>query len=203
MKKLVIINDVETELELGGLTIGNTDAVPTEQALKDSVVIAKEVCKEAGTIQHIASSDASRVSRILHFIRLGHIDAKVKILTSLRERSFGVLSNSIISKESEIFTHGRICAEEGESISQCRDRILRVTRHYDATFSKTSLLIISHPYICQILMNVLLNKPITDLSEFWLSKGSFMILDGEPVWKFRFAKNILQQKMIDKIEELK
>ncbi len=201
MNRIVIVNDVHSDMELSGLLVGRDEVPPSKQGLKDSVIISDYLSSTFDNISQIVASNDTRVSRILHYLRL-HAHRNIKVYTSdaLCERDFGVLSGSnpqlIGGFDSDIFTHSRICPESGESVSQCRNRLVPYVRSTTSGKDGTSI-ILSHSFACQIIFNVFMNQDITHLSDFWMKKGSisvFNITDDYPWGTYDTSYNILEAK---------
>jgi len=208
MNKLIFMNDVSTDIDKRSLLVGSRDVSATEEGLQQSVDIAKYFISRAPKINVILTSDASRISRLVHCIRFFSEDnyltrVHVKVLDSLRERSFGVLTGTPHSLDSEIFTHSRICPEEGESVGQCRDRAVYPLKVILDKNPGSTLLVVSHPFVCQIVTNFFLGKAVTFLTDFWFKKGSVVMLvrKDKPGWSLEEAYNSIEERDY-KLEEI-
>ncbi len=196
MGKLIIINDVQSDMDDDGL-IPSNDAAASAKGESQSIEIANYLSTKVKEIDKIAASTAKRVGKLVHNIRLkiktrNRSTVVVKRTEALTERNFGVLTGSRFALDSDLFSHTRICAEKGESLAQCRDRVMK----FIDAMCKTNMriLVVSHPFVCQIVMNVILRKDHTRLTSFWLRKGSFAIFESQSGryginWKFKDAYN--------------
>ncbi len=204
MGKLVLLNDVSTEAEEGGLFLGCSDTPASKLGDTQSNTVGVFFNSKVPLIDVIIASDAVRLKRMVHKIRTNSKDqhlTKVNIilLQALRERDFGVLNRTPIKNNSDLFSHSRISAEQGESVLQCRTRVMKCIEELCNKYSDKSILIVSHPLVCQIITNVALQKNLTSRSIFWNEKGSFVILDFNHgkyglQWKFKNAYNAILDK---------
>lgn len=208
---LVIMNDVETELDKGGLLVGSRDVPLTPKGMRDSVIFARHVLANVNHIGQVLSSDAARVSRILHYLRLeSGRPLKVKETDALRERNFGVLTGTSLKLlrgfQSDLFQHTRICAENGESVSQCAARVVPFVKE-SVSNRDDNVIMLSHPMLCNITFNSLLGRKLTEVYPFWLNKGSYAVLgrgdDLSPWFTFESAFNVIEDKeySIDEIQD--
>lgn len=197
MHKLLLLNDVHSGADEFTRLVGSKDIPASEQGLEESIQIAKAFTEKAPKkIDVVVCSSASRISRMVHWIRMlskGEYltRKKIKITDALKERGFGVFEGTLYSFTSEIFTHSRICAEGGESVAECRDRSVYFLKTFFEKADQT-VLAVAHPFVCQIITNFFLGKAITHISPFWHIKGSSVVLkkeDKEPGWKFDKAVN--------------
>jgi broad specificity phosphatase PhoE len=193
---LALLNDVECTLDVANLVVGDTDDPATENGELQALTIASSIGDHLEKIDILAASKANRLSRLIHYIRVKSRDGyltkvKVRYLDALSERSFGVLNGSRINIDSDLFRHSRITAEDGESIFMVRKRMVNVI---ESIHNSNSCLVISHPFACQILFNVLLSRSHIALTEFWFRKGSLSILKKETGWQFVKAVNLLENK---------
>jgi len=202
MARVILLNDVHCEMDNHGLLVGNADLPASEKGLSQSKIIAKYFHTKIRSINLLAASDLGRLSKLLHCIRVESpkrylLDLAVRTSDALRERDFGVLSGSCLSLESDVFTHSRITGENGESLSQCRERAFKFLNAFLSV--NVRALVVSHPFICQVITNAVLHKPHTYLTEFWMRKGSFIefdLLKGQFAfnWKFLHAFNALDDR---------
>jgi len=202
LKQLILVNDVETDQDRKGLIVGSRDVPASTQGLKDSVVVAQKVMDTVKNVDCILCSDLARVSRILHHLR---VNAKyrviVKITDSLRERDMGVLNCNSMKMvggfQSDLFQHSRICAEGGETIAQCSERITSTIKSYLSKYDGT-IVAVSHSLACNIAFNSLLGRSVTEVYPFWLKKGSYAIMtmedDLSPWLTFQEAFNVLDNR---------
>ncbi len=202
VKKLILINDVETEQDSKGWLVGGRDAPASTQGLKDSVVIAQHVISHCNNIDCVLSSDLARVSRILHHLRVNTKQrVLVKVTDALRERDLGVYNGTNVKMcggfQSALFQRSRILAENGESVSQCCSRITRVIKDY-LDRMEGNIIALSHSLACDIAFNSLLGRSITDVHPFWLRKGSYVVLstrkDSYPWLVFEEGFNALEDR---------
>lgn len=178
----ILLNDVHTHLDKEGLLYDNAGF--DELGKRQSISIADYINKNINVPDEIICSDAANLQLLIHKIRMGSSN---KLLTenrvhqhkSLKERSFGVLTATKIPLDNDIFTHSRILPEHGESVSQCRERLLNYIKDYCSHRLDKTILCISHTFSCQILSNVLLQKSHCLLSKFWQNKGSGIVLSFE------------------------
>ncbi len=200
MNRLILLNDVSTEMGESGFIVGSKDVAPSALGVEQSIQIAKYAAQKIGKVDMIAASDALRLGKLLHRLRIDCENlSKRQILysKSLRERDFGVLTGSTFFQDSDLFKHSRICAENGESVRQCRERSVNYVT--SLCNKNISLLVVSHPFVCQIMSNVFLGNIHTFLTEFWFKKGSFAIFkfksgDYGIKWEFLNAFNALEEK---------
>ena len=182
MGKLILLNDVSTDLDDVVLLASDITVPSNRTGNLQADIIANYVLEKVPVIDYIYHSDAIRIRKLVHKIRADYKGklqlGKTSTQALLRERNFGVLDRSPINFESDMFSHSRIKAENGESVSECRIRVIKVIteiisyQNYDKV-----ILVVSHPFVCQIAFNALLQKPHTTLTQFWQEKGSFVILD--------------------------
>lgn len=197
MAVLALLNDVECELEASSLVVGGTDDPPTAKGDQQAITIAKNIHGYLGRLDEFAASNAERLSRLIHHIRVKSKDSyltrlKVRYLDALAERSFGVMDGSRINITSDLFTHTRIAAEGGESIFQVRQRMVSCV---DSMVVKNKkVLVASHPFACQIAFNALLGKTHILLTRFWFKKGALALLSRDSRWEFIKAVNLLEEK---------
>lgn len=205
MGTLVLMNDVETNDHVDGLIGGNPHVGLTKAGKLQCTTVPQYLHKKVKRIDVVACSDAPWLITLVHYVRskAGNkeiLRASPQYTESLRERNFGVLIGSRYSLDSDLFKHTRICAEKGESIAQCRRRAMLFVKGICVKFPKKTLLLISHSFTCQIISNVILNKDHTILSEFWLTKGSFVRFnykaEGAAIhrWKFVDAYNAVSDR---------
>lgn len=172
MGRLVLINDVSTNVEENGLIVGSSQVEASIEGEKQAIEIAKRLSTRIGKITSITSTDALRVARLVHQIQARcNIMGKVFYHHNLQERNFGVLTGTRFSINSDIFTHTRICAEGGETIRQCQDRALSFIKK-TCSNDGMHVLSVSHPFLCQIITNSLYGQALTLLTRFWFKKGS-------------------------------
>ena len=172
MGRLLLLNDVATEMD--ALLTGDKDLPASEEGEQQSKFIADFVIEKCQQIDYIASSDAQRITKLVHHFRFKHSKKKYKPYVGLRERNFGVLTGAPYSLNSDMFQHSRICAEGGESVQQCRLRVMQVVNELCQEMN-CYILMISHPFTCQIIHNVLCNRAHTIVENFWMRKGSLGI----------------------------
>ncbi len=176
MGQVTFLNDVESTLDNDSLIAGYK--TPASKAgEKQSLQISSFLGKKIKQLDLIAASDAVRLNKLIHNIRITIKTSKgaavdLRLSESLQERYFGVLVGSKFSLDSDLFSHTRICAEKGESVAQCRDRLMKFVK--GVCKSHLRVLIISHPFACQVMTNVILGKKHTVLTSFWFKKGSCM-----------------------------
>lgn len=202
MGNLFLLNDVETILDDDNLIVGDSDALLNKTGEEQSIVISTRIQQYLSKIDMIVYSPLSRLQKMVHHIRSKSAKGKIaniKIQTKdyLKERSFGVLTASQHCIDSDLFSHTRICAENGESVAQARDRVVKGIS--SLLEKQNNILVISHPFLCQIFFNSVLSKKHTLLTRFWLSKGSMACLEFSKgkfgfSWKFGSAVNLLQEK---------
>ena len=178
--KLILLNDVGSDFDQDGL-IPAMDTPISKEGEEQAGKIAEYVAKEVKEIDSIAASDMERINKLVHQMRVrikssNNQLASVKRTESLRERNFGVLAGTTYSLESDLFNHTRICAEGGESVAQARDRAVNFVNSYCAR--NLRYIIVSHPFLCQIVSNVFLSKNHTTLTSFWFQKGSFIVFSS-------------------------
>ncbi len=205
MGSLVLMNDVETDAHAASL-IADPGASLTKIGAEQCVLLSKYFyTKETKKVESIACSDTSYLRKVVHHIRSKSphketLRASPLYTDALKERDFGVLRGSRHPLDSSLFSHTRICAEKGESIAQCRRRLMKFVTSFCMKNPKTTILAISHSFACQIISNVILNKPHTTLSSFWMDKCSFAKFnyktDGSVIhrWKFTHAYNVLSDR---------
>ena len=202
MGSIYLLNDIETTLHEAGLIVGDQEDKLTTVGQNQSVMFAQKIAPKLKDIKIIYSSPASYLSKYIHYIR--STNKKLTPLSPLmssafKERSFGVFNGSKYSINSDMFNHTRIKAEQGESINECRLRVMQSLGKISKFAARKNVLILSHPFVCQIMTNVLLNKDHTILSEFWLTKGSMsrikVQLDkGSLIYKIAETYNAISNK---------
>lgn len=199
MSQLIFMNDVSTDLEEEGLMPGSDNPAASELGNRQADEIVTYFYTKVEHIDILFSSDATRVLKLVHKLRLQSKDNRlvtndVRKLKGLRERNLGVLNRSLIPWTSDLFCHSRILAEGGESILQCRARVMKCVISTCKECDDKRILFVSHPLLCQVAMNAILNKGHTLHTEFWQRKGSFMIFDFTKgkygiKWEFQSAFN--------------
>lgn len=201
MGKLILLNDVSTELDEANLLVGDADPPDSIIGKQQADVISSFFYEKVNKVDLIYSSDAQCIKKLVHQIRVNSKDQSLTSLTprrmeALRERSFGILNRTPYSLDSDIFHHTRIKPEQGESVFECRVRIMKyIVNIVDRNKNKT-LLLISHPFVCQIAFNAILQRDHTIVTNFWISKGSFVVFEFEfgkfgVRWKLSNAYNAL------------
>ncbi len=209
MGYIVLINDVQTDMDGSGLIVGDSQAEADATGLEQSVEVATGIQEYIRNAQMMYASDAPRIMRLLHHIRSKSERAKLASIRthfvhSLRERNFGVLTGSTYTLQSDLFRKTRICAEEGESIAQCRKRLMKFVNL--ACSSGGRLIMVSHPFACQIIMNCMLGKDHTTLTSFWFKKGSMFKVSYKSTkhglsWSPQKTYNALEDKVY-KIDDI-
>lgn len=179
MARLILLNDVQCEINEGDLIAGPLDSPITKEGVLQCEQVATHLSEKFPKIDMITASESNRITKLLHRIRM-KCDIKqprIKYSPFLNERNFGVLNGTkyIFGLSSDMFRHTRICAEGGESVSQCFDRAMNYLKSVLVTPNIKSVLCVTHPFICQVLCNHICNKRMTILTEFWWHKGSFMV----------------------------
>jgi broad specificity phosphatase PhoE len=195
---VILLNDVENSLDSEHLIPDNFTPV-SPHGERQSVSIASYLSKKTKELDLIAASDSPRLSKLIHNIRInlkgpGSTTVNLRQAKALRERDFGVLSGSRFSIDSDIFKHTRICAEKGESVAVCRERAMSYFN--GICRGHLRILVISHPFVCQIISNVLLSTTHTTLTSFWFKKGSFIKIKSKEGkfgidWEFESGHNAL------------
>lgn len=203
MPKIVLINDVAHFNSEHGLLGVPEDAVPSTAGVNQISAIVNKI-REYPKSHGIICSNSTLVDELMHRIRRNCVVHQDMIFRTecWRERDFGVMTGSVLSHTSDVFCHERVCTEGGESIKMCRDRALGFIKK---VFGDKSIICISHPYLCQIVSNVFLNKQLTYLGDFWHKKGSISMLDydffkGATSYNFNEAYNCLEKKHYSPLE---
>lgn len=201
MGKLILLNDVSTELEEANLLVGDSDPPHSVTGKQQSEVIAPFFHEKVPNIDLIFSSDARRIKKLVHRIRVDSKDQNLTNLTprrleALRERSFGVLNRTPYLVGSDIFRQTRIKPEKGESIFECRVRMMKCISNMVEKFKDKVVLLVSHSFACQIAFNAILQRDHTFITDFWTRKGSFVVFGFEfgkygVRWNFDHAYNAL------------
>ncbi|MHA2279340.1 MAG: histidine phosphatase family protein [Promethearchaeota archaeon] len=202
MGKLILLNDIHTETDEAQLLVGDADLVASKEGNNQAEIIGAYFSEKVPNVDLIYSSDAVRLRKLVHKIRTNSKDQSLTTLTprrleGLRERSFGVLNGTPLSLDSDVFSHTRIKPEKGESVFECRVRVMKCIKQLvEICADTTVILLVSHPFICQIAFNAVLQKDHTLLTEFWHEKGSFAILVFEKgtygiQWSFESGYNAL------------
>lgn len=204
MALLFLLNDVQNDLDEEHLISGDSETDASELGEKQSIEISEAIQKHITDVSFIAQSPASHILKLLHQIKIkspGQRLTRVRCVTDggLKERSFGVLNGSQHSLQSDLFTHSRICAENGETIAQCKDRIVNAIQTSSGWKTDRSGLFVSHPFACQIFTNHVLGLPQTLLCPFWFTKGALLSLERQQgkynfVYKFHKAIHLLSNK---------
>lgn len=184
MGRLILLNDVSTDLDEAQLLVGDSDPPANKQGKKEADVISAFFNDKIKNVDLIFSSDAQRLKKLVHNIRAESRDQSLTSLTprrveALRERSFGVLNRTPFRTESDLFHHTRIKSENGESVFECRVRIVKYIQGMAEKAGDKTMLFVSHPFTCQIAFNAILQKDHTLLTEFWMEKGSFVVFKFE------------------------
>lgn len=181
MGKFVLLTDVQCEMDRDHLIVGPSESSITEEGADQARQIAKFLGNMFATFDAIVASDSSRVTKLLHQIRMSVKvkQPRVRYNKLLAERNFGVLNGTRFLRglQSDIFTHSRICAEGGESVAQCVERSMKLIKS-TAFDHDEDIVCVTHPFLAQIICNSIMNKKQTILTEFWMKKGSFMVLSA-------------------------
>jgi broad specificity phosphatase PhoE len=205
MALLALLNDVESELDSAGLVVGDSDSAATKEGEQQALTIAKNIHKPMGRVDILAASPAVRLMKLLHNIRVKSTDAylskvPIKYFDALKERSFGVLNGSKMNINSELFSHTRLCAEDGESIAQVRRRMMKIID--SLCQGNKRVLIVSHPFACQVACNTMLGISQVALTTFWFKKGAFALFERTDGWKLKKALNLISEEEHDIYAEL-
>ncbi len=184
MGTLILLNDVSTECDEAALLVGDADPSASMEGQDQCDIISSYFLENCPKIDFVYSSEALRLRKLVHQIRHNSKDSRIsslmpRRLEGFRERSFGVLNRTPLSLDSDVFSHTRIKPEKGESVFECRVRIMGCISMLIKKYPTKSVLIISHPFICQIAFNAMLQRDHTLLTHFWQEKGSFVMLDFE------------------------
>ena len=198
MGKLILLNDVSTEVDEVGFLVGDSNPPASTLGQKQSEAISSFIYEKTD-INVIVCSDADRIQNLIHKIRMKSKDQRLtkvdaRRLQALRERSFGVLNGTQYPLDSAIFQHSRILPENGESVMQCRSRLMTCIGEIAKKSLGHTVLVASHPFACQLICNVVLKKGHTLVTKFWQQKGSFIVLNFEAgkfgiKWSFQSAYN--------------
>jgi len=181
MGEIILLNDVSTDFDEAGLMTGDSDPPANALGQQQADIVSSYFNDKVAKVDLVFSSDATSLLKLVHKIRVNSKDRYLtsienRRLTALGERNFGVLNGTPYPLSGELFSHTRLMPEKGESIQQCRIRAIQSISHMCETYSDKTLLLVSHPFICQIVMNAVLQREHTILTEFWNLKGSFVIL---------------------------
>jgi len=196
MAIITFINDVNVISTGYSSIIGQLDWQPTGTGNQQAIDIANYFNEKVEGVAAIYTSGARRVSKLIHNIRTTSKDryllsVQPQEAPELLERNFGVLQGNTYTFQSDIFKHSRICAKGGESIAQCRDRAILLVQGI-LKQRVTHALLVSHPFLCQILSNWMANQALTRLTNFWMTKGSFATFESTVSgWAFMSAHNAL------------
>lgn len=202
--KIFLLNDVECESDVGGLLHGQYKTHLTDLGVKQCVETATYLSSIVKSFDFVVSSDSSRVTKLLHQIRLKckirH--PKISYCPSLRERNFGVLNGTrfINGFSSDLFRHSRICSENGESVAQCVERCMKIIR--PILVGKDNVLCVSHPFLCQIICNSINNKKQTTLTSFWTQKTSLLIAEHKNGVLFKSSYHNCMEKKLKSEDEV-
>ncbi len=201
MQNLILLNDVSTELDEAYLLVGDADPPCSVTGKQQANVIAPFFHEKVPSVDLIFSSDAQRLKKLVHRIRVDSKDQSLTHLTprrfeALRERSFGVLNRTPCFLDSDIFQHTRIKPEKGESVFECRVRLMKFISNTVEKSQDKVVLLVSHPFACQIAFNAILQRDHTFVTDFWTRKGSFTVFGFEfgkygVRWKLDHAYNAL------------
>lgn len=201
MNKLIMLNDVSTGLDESDLLTGDADPPASLLGRQQADIVGSFFNEKVNDVDLIFSSEARRIKKLVHKIRANSKDQSLTSLTprrleALRERSFGVLNRTPMFSESDIFRHTRIKPEKGESVFECRVRIMKYIVDVVEKYRDKTILMVSHPFVCQIAFNAVLQKDHTLITHFWMSKGSFAIFELEfgkygVRWNLNHAYNAL------------
>ncbi len=200
MGTFILINDVSTEAEDGGLLVGSADPIASRKGNAEADIISTYFFSKIEEVDIVFSSDADRVRKLVHKLRISSKDnsltsLSVRRLEALRERNFGILNGTHIPLESDLFSQTRIKAERGESIFECRVRMMKIISDLANKYPSKILLAVSHPFSCQIAFNAILQRDHTLLTKFWQEKGSFAAFQfsmgdhGGVRWELKSANN--------------
>lgn len=201
MSILVLLNDVETDLDEAKLVIGDSDVPDNLVGKTQAEIISSYLYTKVRVVDRLYCSPAIRIRKLVHRIRLGSKDQSLtrgntRRVDELKERSFGVLSGTQLCLDGDLFSMTRISADNGESIFQCRNRVIKYINQVCENCLNKTILLVSHPFLCQIAMNAILQKDHTAVTSFWMKKGSFVQFVFEPgtygiKWGFHSGYNAI------------
>lgn len=179
MTKIIIMNDVECKMDKADVIVGPSESPLTEEGVRQTGQIAKFLARIQPTFDLMIASNSGRLTKLLHQIRM-QVKIKqprVKYSPLLLERNFGVLNGTkfIGTLNSDLFKHSRICAEGGESVAQCSERAMKFIRSVVTDSDVKNTLCVTHPFLSQIICNVICNHKQTLLTPFWFKKGAIMV----------------------------
>jgi len=197
MPRIVLLNDVECNLDGAGVVVGSSMSPCSVVGRQQSDQIAECLSKKFPKFDVITASDADRLTHLLHQIRqkCRLTTPRIRYSDALRERNFGAITGTIFMPgfQSDLFTHSRICAEMGESVSECSTRAMRFVRPFSDRKNLKNLLCVSHPFLCQIICNAICGRKQTTLTKFWFQKGAFMVAQFTDVWKVKLFYHSLDE----------
>lgn len=197
---MVLLNDVETELSRQGLTAGDLESTLTSDGESQCERIAKSIVETFRAFDFLLCSSSKHINKLMHRVlsyQKSLNSSRIKISSSLKERNFGVLNGSKLDLQSDLFTHTRICAENGESVNQCTQRAINFLKPYlDKKLS--GVMVISHSFMCQYISNFLLQQKANKMLNFWSKKGAclelkYQIGQYNLVWDFNKAYNFVEK----------
>jgi broad specificity phosphatase PhoE len=181
MAKLILLNDVSTELDEAELLVGNSDPPASKLGQSQADQINDYFWTKIDRVDFVFSSPAQRLLKLVHKLRVNSGDRNIgsldnRQLECLEERSFGALNRTPVFLDSDLFSQTRITADQGESVYRCRTRLVKCIVDLCKKYMDKTVLAVSHPFACQIITNSVLQKDHTYLTKFWLEKGSFLVL---------------------------
>lgn len=199
MARLTLINDVYHLFSDQSLLGILPNAKPTEKSERQ----CSDILRYLATVEQydiFLYSTAEIFVSLSHSIRTTCLKTLNKVFKSsyCDERSFGVMTGATLDLSSDVFRNERICCEKGESVRQCKERIMGYLSSFLAT--NKDIVCLSHPHVCQIMANFLLNRAITTHSAFWHKKGSVLTVDyyfssRGIAYNFRDAFNCIENKI--------
>ena len=127
MSKFFLANDLDNVYTKQNLLMGGDSDIllskESESQLQNVVSYIKNFNYE---INLIISSNMSIIDPLVHNLRMKFSKHKPKCIRTplLNERKFGKLCGTYMPYNSDLFSHSRICSENGESVQQCKDRCM-------------------------------------------------------------------------------
>ncbi len=170
--RLFLIRHAETDYNSRFLLQGDLDSELTQEGLRQVMLTAKELGKEA--IDLVFSSTAKRAYDTARPIALPR-RLPVVMVPDLRERAYGIYEGKSLmeakKEHPEFFTSASVIdfdakPEDGESLKQVADRVLHFLKRLTENFPDRTVVIVSHGVVNKIMIGQLLDGSLDKIGDY-------------------------------------
>lgn len=164
--KLILIRHGKTiENEQGILQGGRMQGHLSKLGLEQSKKLALKLKNEK--IDYIYSSDLNRTIDTAKEIAEYHKEAPLKSIKDLRERDFGEFTG--VKKSDLGYPQDKIIGDilkisKGEKIEEVRTRVKKIFKKIQQDHKEDTILIVGHNSVNKIIISLILNKPLSEIS---------------------------------------